>query len=64
LRELGFKFSLDWRSGFAFFESRNRINGRPVLRHHEMKMWTGCETGLADKADKLTLFQRLAGANS
>ena len=64
LREVGFQFPLDWGRGLAFFKSRNRINRCTILRHHEMKMWTCCESSLPDKADKLTLFQGLSGANS
>jgi hypothetical protein len=63
LRKLRFEIAVKRRSRFALFQRRNRINGRPILRHDEVEMRSCRQTRLSDKSYEFALLDRTAGTN-
>src|SRR5262249_35616044 len=64
LSKLGFESSFDRRCRFRLLFRLDRIDGRSVLGHHEMKMRPRCKTRLTDESDEFALLNRTARANS
>src|SRR6266571_6935710 len=55
-RKFGLQRAFKGRGGFALLQRRDGIHRRAVLCHHEMKMWTGGKTRLADQPNQLPLL--------
>src|SRR5881628_1718911 len=62
--KFGLQCAIKGRGGFALLQSRDGIQRRAVLCHHEMKMRAGSKARLSDQPNEIPLLDRASRANT